>query len=610
MIYTSLKACIDDLERNGHLLRITEEVDPDLEMAAIHRRVHRNGGPALLFENIRGCDFPAVSNLFGTLDRSRFLFRSTLRQVQKLIRLKMDPLEALRKPLRHVYSPIAAIHALPRRTGKAPVLFRQISTQQLPQIRSWPEDGGAFITLPQVYTENPLKLGIMNSNLGMYRIQLNGNDYNTGEEIGLHYQLHRGIGIHHTAAIESGLPLKVSIFVGGPPSHSFTAVMPLPENLPEAAFAGVLGGRRFRYTDWNGYRISADADFCIVGEIDPRTLKTEGPFGDHLGYYSLKHDFPVMNVKTVFHRKDAIWPFTVVGRPPQEDTNFNLLIQEITGPVVPSELPGLREINAVDEAGVHPLLLAIGSERYIPYENREPREILTIANAVLGFGQLSLAKYLVIAAGEDNPRLSTHDAAAFLQHVLERVDWSRDLHFQTRTTIDTLDYTGHGLIRGSKVIIAAAGRTKRKLATKIDNGLKLSRHFSDPRVVMPGVLALRAHTFTAYEEARSLIATLTAPASNADGTEFPLIIIADDSDFVSASVANFLWVTFTRSDPARDIHGIDSFIEDKHWGCRGSLIIDARIKPHHAPALEEDSAILKRIRRLAVKGASLHGYLD
>jgi 4-hydroxy-3-polyprenylbenzoate decarboxylase len=244
-----------------------------------------------------------------------------------------------------------------------PVNYSTARISDLPLIKNWPMDGGAFVTLPIVYTEDADKPGIMNSNLGMYRIQLNGNSYENDKEIGLHYQLHRGIGVHQTNWNKKGLPMKVSIFVGGPPAHTVGAVMPLPEGLSEVIFSGVLSGRNFRYFyDEDGYCVSSDADFVITGEAYPNDNKPEGPFGDHLGYYSLVHDFPVMKVKKVYHKKDAVWPFTVVGRPPQEDTSFGALIHEIAGTALPKEIPGLKEVNAVDAAGVHPLLFAIGSE--------------------------------------------------------------------------------------------------------------------------------------------------------------------------------------------------------------------------------------------------------
>jgi 4-hydroxy-3-polyprenylbenzoate decarboxylase len=350
----------------------------------------------------------------------------------------------------------------------------------------------------------------------------------------------------------------------------------------------------------------AEADFAIVGTIDPTRRKPEGPFGDHLGYYSLTHDFPVLRVERVYHREGAIWPFTSVGRPPQEDTSFGQLIHELTGPVIPSIIPGVHAVHAVDAAGVHPLLLAIASERYVPdAAERRPQEILTTANAILGQGQLSLAKYLWIVAHEDDPSLDIHDIPDFFAHVLRRVDWSSDLHFQTRTTIDTLDYSGHGLNQGSKVVIAAAGPVRRTLPHEIPSGLRLPDGFRDPRVVLPGILAVQGPS--SGNDNGDTLAFCRSFGSNDAIRAFPLIVIVDDSDFTARSERNFLWVTFTRSDPASDIEGIDPFIDRKHWGCTGPLVIDARIKPHHAPPLVDDPEIEWRVDALAAPGGPLHG---
>lgn len=605
MGYKSLRECVNDLERHGQLVRIKEAVDPNLEIAAIHLRVFEAGGPAVYFENIKGCKFHAVSNLFGTTERSRFIFRDTLETVKKLVALKADPTGFFKNPFQYAELPFSAFNALPRKKYRIPHLTANIS--DLPQIKCWEKDGGAFITLPQVFTEDIDKPGVMNGNLGMYRIQLSGNDYVQDKEIGLHYQLHRGIGVHQTKANAKGQPLKVSIFVGGPPSHSFAAVMPLPEGLSELTFAGVLGARRFRYAVVDGYVISNDADFVITGEVYPNENKPEGPFGDHLGYYSLKHDFPVMRVHKVHHRKDAIWPFTVVGRPPQEDTAFGNMIHEIAGAMVPASIPGLHDVHAVDASGVHPLLLALGSERYTPYlKERKPQEILTIANHILGFNQMSLAKYLIIAAKNDNPDLDTHDIQGFFKHILERVDWTRDLHFHTRTTIDTLDYSGTDINSGSKVVIAAAGEKKRELKTTLPTEFSLPEGFSNPKIVMPGVLVIQVGSW------QLAVSSLEKHFQTSDfglRTSFPLIILADNSDFAAKTLNNFLWVTFTRSNPSHDIYGVDSFTEHKHWGCNGSLIIDARIKPHHAPVLEKNSEIEKRVDALGAKGKSLYGII-
>lgn len=607
MGYKSLKASLDDLEKNNHLIRIKEEVDPNLEMAAIHLRVHEMRGPALLFENVKNTEFKCASNIFGTLERSKFIFRDTISKMQTLIEIKNNPMMVLKNPFKYVPVSLTALSALPKKNPfSKPVLYKETTIDKLPLIKHWPKDGGAFVTLPQVYSEDLDKPGIMNSNLGMYRIQLDGNEYLLNKEIGLHYQIHRGIGVHQSKANKAGKPLKVSIFIGGPPSHSLAAVMPLPEGLSEMTFAGALGNRRIRYTYKDGFCVSTDADFVITGEVYPNENKPEGPFGDHLGYYSLTHDFPVMRVHKVYHRQDAIWPFTVVGRPPQEDTSFGQLIHEITGNAIKHELPGVKEVHAVDAAGVHPLLLAIGSERYTPYnQTKHPAELLTIANHILGKGQLSLAKYLFITADDSN-NLSTHKESEFYQYILERVNLKRDLHFYTNTSIDTLDYSGTGLNSGSKLVVAAYGDKVRTLASSVGSQLQ-ELQFKNPQVALPGVLIFQAAKFENYEKARQEFENFNEELKqkNIDLKGFPLIVIADDAEFTAATLKNWLWVTFTRSNPSHDVYGVNAFTEHKHFGC-DAMIIDARIKPHHAPPLEILPETAKKVDRLFEKGGSLH----
>lgn len=608
MGYASLRACVNDLERTRQLVRIDDEIDPYLEAAEIQRRVYLAQGPAVYFARVKGCRFPMVSNLFGTLERTRFLFRDMLDAVRHLVELKIDPASFWKNPWRYRDVPRTLWFLRPKFVRGGPILDATCAIRDLPQLVSWPKDGGPFITLPQVYTEEADRPGWRHSNLGMYRVQLAGNRYRPDREVGLHYQIHRGIGVHHAAAIRKGVPFRASIWVGGPPAMTLSAVMPLPEGLPELAFAGALGGRRVRLIEGT-QMLAADADFCITGTVDPKLQLPEGPFGDHLGYYSLAHPFPVLKVEKVYHRQGAIWPFTVVGRPPQEDTSFGAIIHEITGPIIPTVVHGVHAVHAVDAAGVHPLLLAIGSERYAPYAQRQrPQELLTSANAILGQGQLSLAKYLLIIAKEDAPDLDIHDIPRFFTHLLERVDWTSDLHFQTRTTIDTLDYSGSGFNEGSKVVIAAVGPPRRSLPTEVPRDLRLPDGFRDLRVCLPGVLAVQAPpSGERPEEAveRFCAAYMPRDAINA----FPLIVLVDDAEFAARTLNNLVWVVFTRSNPAADIAGIGAFTWQKHWGCHGSLVIDARIKAHHAPPLVEDPAVTKRVDALGAPGGPLHGII-
>jgi 4-hydroxy-3-polyprenylbenzoate decarboxylase len=602
MGYRNLAECVRDLDRTGQLLRIDVELDAELEIATIQRRVYQAGGPALLFTNVKNCRFPMLGNLFGTLERTRFLFRDSLAAVQRLLRAGLDPAALWKQPAAWPRLARGAWHLWPRPVRSSPVLRCRTDIEQLPRLISWPGDGGPFITLPLVYSESVRKPGVRHSNLGMYRVQLAGNAYAQNREVGLHYQLHRGIGIHHSEALELDQPLRVNIFVGGPPSLIMAAIMPLPEDLPEICFAGLLGGRRMElHHPAQGPAIAAQADFCIRGTIIPNKLLPEGPFGDHLGYYSLRHDFPVLAVEQVRHRPDAIWPFTSVGRPPQEDSTFGAFIHELTGPLLPALVPGVQAVHAVDAAGVH-----------LPYEQRrQPRELLSQANALLGTGQLSLAKYLLIVAREDCPNLDVHDIPAFLRHLLERIDWRRDLHFQTRTSIDTLDYSGPALHEGSKVVMAAAGPPIRELPAERPGDLSLPAGFSAPRLALPGLLVLQAPPASAARgQSDPAIEAFCARFGHGHALRrFPLVVLVDDSDFCARRLDNLLWVAFTRSDPAIDLYGLDATTHHRHWGCGGPLVLDARHKPHYPAPLIEDPATQRRVDRLAAPGGPLHGIL-
>ena len=627
MGFRSLRSCVAALRSEGRLVEIDHPVDPHLEIAEIQRRLFQAGGPAVLFTRPRGSAFPVLVNLYGTRDRIERIFADTLDRVRRLVELKIDPAEALKRPWRYWRSPFDALAMLPRRVRSGPVLAREIPLSRLPQVTGWPGDGGAFVTLPAVYTEDPERPGTARSNLGMYRVQISGNDYVTDREAGLHYQLHRGIGVHHAAALARGEPLKVAIFVGGAPAVAPAAVMPLPEGLSELTFAGVLAGHRLPMIRRPGRpHVYAEADFVIEGTVHPGETKPEGPFGDHLGYYARRHDFPLLRVDHVWHREGAIWPITVVGRPPQEDTLFGWLVHELTGPVIPTVLPGVRSVHAVDAAGVHPLLLAVGSERYLPWRAADrPAELLTQASAILGQGQLSLAKYLFIVAEGDAPGLDAHAITPFFAHLLARADWRRDCHFHTETTIDTLDYSGRGFNAGSKLVVAARGPALRTLPRELPAGMSLPSGFSTPRICLPGVVAIAGPRIEprprldAPNDA-AIWASSESPTWSRDVERFcasidadhplrafPLVVIVDDADFAAAALENFLWATFTRSNPAADVHGVDAFTHQKHWGCRGPLVIDARLKPHHAPPVEEDPAVTAAVDALCARGGPLAG---
>ena len=608
-MYKNLEQALLDLERAGMLKRIQREVDPYLEMPEIARQAFENNGPAILFEHVKGSPFRAVCNIFGTQERLDFLFRDTLKGTQTAVVFKSNPVEFFKhaSPAKLLRAARTGLHSLPKKSGSIRD-FKECKLSDLPQIVCWPNDGGAFLTLPQVASRPAENASVMTTNVGMYRVQISGNEY-AQDECGLHYQIKRDIARHHQKAIEEGRPLKVSIFIGGTPAQTVAAVMPMPENLSELLFAGMLGGRRFRYFEHDGYLVSSDADFCILGELQP-DLKPEGPFGDHIGYYSDRHPFPFLKVKKVLCKKNAIYPFTVVGRPPQEDTLFGSFIHQITRPMVPASIPGLVALHAVDDAGVHPLCLALAHERFRPYakpEDREPLELLKTANAILGFNQASLTKYLLIAAAEDEEagrKIDVNDVAGFFGHVLERIDFSRDLHFETSTSIDTLDYTGSKLNHGSKLTLAAAGLKKRELRNNPEDlqSLKIPG-ITAAKIPMPGVIVLQGPAYESSERDAFMVQIEESLARWEFRENYPWISIVDsvpilDGSLDMSNIRDFLWTTFTRSDPAKDVFGYRSQIREKHWGCAAPLMVDARIKPHHQKALIVPEEIRKRAHQV------------
>ncbi|MDE7469786.1 MAG: UbiD family decarboxylase [Desulfovibrionaceae bacterium] len=612
MKYRTLMECVQDLQKHKELVIVDALVDPYIALGSIQRRALKREAPAMLFTKVKGTPFPVLANLFGTRKRVDFLFRSSLTSLRALLSLKADPIKV--KHLSLLWKALPALYATrPKRVRNGKITEAMTTLSQLPHVHSWKNDGGAYLTLPQVYTEDMDTPGYMNSNLGMYRVQISGNEFLPDKEVGLHYQIHRGIAGHHAKALAKNKPLPVCIYIGGPPALTVAALMPLPEGVPEVAFAGALAGFRIPFvTSPNGLMMPAEADFCLCGYIT-NSVKTEGPFGDHVGYYSLQHEFPVMHVTHVYHRKNAIFPFTTVGRPPQEDSIFGEFIHDITSDIIPREFTGVTEVHAVDCAGVHPLLLAIAHERYVPYaRTREPEELLTIGLSLLGRSQMSLAKYLIVGCYEDSPLLSTKDIPAFLTYILERTHFDRDLHYITKTTIDTLDYTGADFNKGSKLLWVVAGEPYRKLHSHLPSHFSLPPHFYNARVFFPGILLIQGEPSHAQrgessEDMESLKAYYQYNRAMLEG--IALCVIVDDVAFASASWENFLWVTFTRSNPATDVHGICERVRNKHFEFDAPCIIDARIKPFHAPELKEDEEIERAVDMLIQQSSVLSRYL-
>jgi UbiD family decarboxylase len=561
-MHRSLRTFLDLLSRENEIVTIQAEVDPYLELAEIHRRVIERGGPALLFERVKGSRYPVVTNLFGTERRISLSFGP---KPEALVRDLVHVAEALLPPRpaelwQHRKLALEFLRLGTRNTGRAPVtqvVDRPARLDQLPVLTTWQEDGGPFITLPLVYTENPTT---GKHNLGIYRMQV----YDTGST-GLHWQIQKGGGFHYQEAERLGQPLPVTVFLGGPPALILAAIAPLPEDVPELVLASLLAGEKIRMSknplasSRNAHRLAAEAEFVLVGYAPVQERKPEGPFGDHYGYYSLKHDYPVFHVDAVFHRRDAIYPATVVGKPKQEDFFIGDYLQQLLSPLFPLVMPSVRDLWTYGETGFHSLCAAVVRERYA-------REALVSGFRILGEGQLSLTKFLILT---DTPQ-DLKNFPRLLEHVLARVRWETDLFIFSNVSMDTLDYTSGKVNEGSKAIMLGLGEAIRDLPREfrgeLPPGLARAEAFCAGCLVLQGVPYLQDP-----EQAARL-------AQEEGFADWPLIVLHDDAS-VARSTTGFLWATWTRFEPAADIHASSVKVIRHHLAYSGPMIIDARKKP-------------------------------
>ncbi|HEV2915966.1 MAG TPA: UbiD family decarboxylase [Pyrinomonadaceae bacterium] len=565
-MHRNLRSFLDLLARENDLVTIEAEVDPFLELAEVHRRVIARGGPALLFKRVKGSRYAVATNLFGTARRIERAFGP---KPEALVREAVQVAESLLPPRpaqlwQHRALAIEALRLGTRNTRRAPVtqvLDRPARLDELPVLTTWQEDGGPFFTLPLVYTEHP---ATGKHNLGMYRMQR--YDART---TGLHWQIHKGGGFHYHEAEARNKGLPVSMFLGGPPALILAAIAPLPEDVPELVLASVLAGEKVRMAEnplsAGHRRLIAEAEFALLGHVPPHERRPEGPFGDHYGYYSLKHDYPVFHVEAVFHRRDAVYPATVVGKPRQEDFFIGDYLQKLLSPLFPLVMPSVRDLWTYGETGFHSLCAAVVRERY-------GREALVSGFRILGEGQLSLTKFLILT---DTPQDLT-DFRKLFEHVLARVRWETDLFIFSNVSMDTLDYTSGKVNSGSKAILLGLGEAVRELPREFR--APLPQGVSRAEVFCGGCLVVQGVPFTEEPEQASRLASAEA------FTEWPLVILQDDAS-VAHAVENFLWATWTRFEPASDIHAAETSIDRHHLAYRAPVVIDARMKPGYPAEL-------------------------
>jgi 4-hydroxybenzoate decarboxylase subunit C len=557
-MHPNLRSFLDQLRRENDLITVDAEVDPYLELAEVHRRVIDRGGPALLFTRVKGSRFPVVTNLFGTPKRIEWAFGPRPEQFVKDV---VHAAEALIPPTpaklwQHRKLGREFLRLGTRTTSRAAItaeIDRPANLKELPVITTWDEDGGPFITLPLVYTEHPVT---KQHNLGIYRMQV--YDAHTA---GLHWQIQKGGGFHYNAAEQLDQSLPVTVFLGGPPALLVSAIAPLPENVPELMLASLLQGEKLRVTRTreSKHRLVAEAEFALVGHAPPRERRPEGPFGDHYGYYSLQHDYPVFHCDTIYHRRDAIYPATVVGKPKQEDFFIGDYLQSLLAPLFPLVMPGVRDLWSYGETGFHSLAAAVVRERYA-------REALVHGFRILGEGQLALTKFLLLT---DTP-LDLQDFPRVLEHVLARVHWESDFFIFANTSMDTLDYTSGKVNQGSKAILMGLGDAVGDLPREFRG--ELPKGISDAQVFCGGCLVLQGRSYLEDKDQAARIARETA------FNDWPLIILHDDAS-VANSTTDFLWSTWTRFEPAGDIYARESTVVRHHLSYSAPIVIDARKKP-------------------------------
>lgn len=564
---TDLQQFVKVLKSEKELVTIDTPVDPYLEAAEIHRRVIAEGGPALLFTRIKGADFPLVTNLFGTARRLELAFgprpEALVAEIASLPETCLPPSPKKIWSHRKLFLDLLKIGTKNhKQVPVTEIVDTPAALNRLPLLTTWKEDGGPFITLPLVYTEHP-ENGI--HNLGMYRIQR--YDDNT---TGLHFQIGKGGGFHLAVAAEKKQPLPVNIHIGGPPALILGAIAPLPENVPELLLSSlVMGGKiPLHHAAGEALPFVGSAEFVLSGYCNPEERRPEGPFGDHYGYYSLKHDYPVFHCTRMYRRKNAICAATVVGRPRQEDFFIGDYLQSLLSPLFPLVMPSVVDLWSYGETGFHSLAAAVVRQRY-------RREAMVSAFRILGEGQLSLTKFLLITDKE----MDLKDFPRVLEYVLERCDFRTDLYVFSNLSMDTLDYTGPEVNEGSKGVLLGLNDPVRTLIG--DFSSELPRYLSKASPFCKGCLVLQGQSYNDDREcAERLVSEKLFP-------DWPLIVLVDDVDDAVSSSMSFLWTAFTRFEPAADIFG-NCTVHRNHLSFGTQIVIDARMKPWYPDVLECD----------------------
>ena len=574
----SLQDFIKYLDSNGELIRIKAEVDARLEVTEISIRALKEGMPALLFENVKGAKFPLAMNVLASDKRIELALGKHPDQLgEELITFMEDAMPPGPKVFfKHAGITKRIFSTLPKKTCRptSQEVVTNPDLNDIPVITSWPEDGGPFITLPQIFTYDPHD---GKRNVGMYRMQIFD-----GQTTGMHWQIQKGGGFHYYQARKLGREFEIAVALGTDPALLLATVAALPEGIDEVMFSGFLRGKRTRMVKGKSVsiKVPADAEFILEGTVHLTELRMEGPFGDHFGHYSHASKFPVFHINKVTHRKNPIYPATVVGRPPMEDKYLGNATQQVLGPLIRLIHPEICNLWAYYEAGFHNLLVVSVEERY-------QKEAMKTALSIMGEGQLSLTKCIVTVSEDVNPR----DFNAVLTAIRENFDPTYDFIMIPKVPLDTLDFTSYKMNLGSKMIMDATrsrNADKEKASkSEIDRLIKtIDNRISDWNLLGETLLVV-----SVQDNGRDVVNKLT----KSEELVGPKIIAVVSPDVDIRNQEQTIWGIFTRFDAERDI----MFAEEKLIGIsplfKGKMGIDATWKKGYPAPLVMSDEIVKKV---------------
>ncbi|HEX7919275.1 MAG TPA: UbiD family decarboxylase [Gemmatimonadales bacterium] len=563
--WPDLRSFVAHLESVGELKRITCEVDPKFEIGELVQRVIRQGGPALVFENVKGAEFPLVMNLFGSHRRIELaLGRDPKEFGHELLGLaqKLNP-PSLKVFWEARAQLLRARHMRPQVVGSG--LWNEVSgapkLSKIPNLWTWPRDGGPFITYGPTITVSPAN---GRRNFGLYRLQV-FDDQTTG----MHWQSMKGGRGHHWEAEQRGQSLEAAVVLGADPVTMLSAIFPLPEDFDELGFAGYVRGAPTRLTKGKATSllVPANAELILEGIVPPTERRMEGPFGDHYGHYSEAELFPVFHVKAMHHRHRPLIPAAVVGKPPQEDKWIGIAVGDIVGPLIKLVNPNIVDLFAHDDAVFHNLLTVSCKERH-------PKEVLKTAFNLLGTGQLALNKVTLMV----RPDVPVRDFRRGLRELWHRFEPEERMLLIGNAPLDTLDYTSFKLHVGSKLILDATGDVlqpndpPKQVGDPSAFDRRVKKH-----ALIEGFLVVQVK-----ENPRAVLQELV----KWDGLGPVRWIAAVSEDVDLNDLGSVIWGIFTRFDPARDLIAQEQGFVGARPYYRGRLGIDATWKEGYPPVVE------------------------